>query len=322
MELDPDDPVLAVIAPPRLERFRALLGLRDDEAITADFSGWSKLVLLSDDLAILFPRDQTQVEALDLEIEALRTLEGLGLAQVPQVVAVWNDPAVSANRVVVTRRLPGTMLDQRIDEIDAEELGGVLEQVARLAACWHEVDPGPLVGRPDRRSAPHRTVDELLSQHPSAPSADDLAGRVGERLELDAATRLAVAATLRHARALAPVVVHGDLHEGQILVDDDLRVTGIVDWQTARVAHPFTEFDLGEWGSGTWQVHRRAFPDLRRRQWDAYAIARGLPADLGPTFEIFWSLVHALRWPDSVYVGSEVTGTFAETRATLRQALA
>lgn len=321
MDLDRDDPVLAVIAPPRVKRFRELLGLREDEAITADFSGWSKLVLLSDDLAILVPRDQTQIEALDWEIEALRALEPLGLAQVPQIVGVWNDAAVSAYRVVVASRLPGTMLDRRIDTIGAEALRGVLEQVACLAARWHEADAGQLAARPDRGSAAHRTVDELLSQHPSAPAVDDLADRVGERLELDAASRHAVAATLRRARALPPVIVHGDLHEGQILVDDDLRVTGIVDWQTARVAHPFTEFDLGEWGTGTWRVHRRAFPELRRRQWDAYAVARGLPADLGPTFEIFWSLVHALRWPESVYVGSEVTGTYEETRDVLRQAL-
>ena len=103
---------------------------------------------------------------------------------------------------------------------------------------------------------------------------------------------------------------------------DELRVTGVIDWQTARVGHPFTEFDLGEWGTGTWRGHRRSFPELRRRQWAAYAEARGLGADLGTSFERFWAVVHALRWPESVFVGTEVTGPHEEALATAHAALA
>ncbi len=49
---------------------------------------------------------------------------------------------------------------------------------------------------------------------------------------------------------------------------------------------------------------------------------RGLPDDLGPCFERFWAVVHALRWPQSVFVGSDVTGTRDEVLATLHAALA
>ena len=46
----PDDPLLAVVSPPRVDRFRELTGISADEPLTPNFSGWSKLVLLGREL--------------------------------------------------------------------------------------------------------------------------------------------------------------------------------------------------------------------------------------------------------------------------------
>jgi macrolide phosphotransferase len=40
------------------------------------------------------------------------------------------------------------------------------------------------------------------------------------------------------------VVVHGDLHPGHILIDDEHRATGILDWSEAHVGDPATDFSL------------------------------------------------------------------------------
>src|ERR1700691_3890325 len=53
-----------------------------------------------------------------------------------------------------------------------------------------------------------------------------------------------------------------------------------LDWETARVDHPFWDFDLGEWG--TRLRRRRDFSDLWARGWRAYAQARGLDVGSGP----------------------------------------
>jgi aminoglycoside phosphotransferase (APT) family kinase protein len=86
------------------------------------------------------------------------------------------------------------------------------------------------------------------------------------------------------------VLVHGDIHQGQLLAGGG-RLTGILDWETARVHHPFWDFDLGQWGTGLWR--RRDFSALRARGWRAYARARGLDVGSGP-LETAFRLRHAL----------------------------
>jgi aminoglycoside phosphotransferase (APT) family kinase protein len=86
--------------------------------------------------------------------------------------------------------------------------------------------------------------------------------------------------------------VHGDIHEDQLLADGKV-LTGIIDWETARVDHPFWDFDLGEWGTGLWRRRRGDFSGLWARGWRAYARARGLDASSRP-LETAFRLRHAL----------------------------
>lgn len=305
-----DDPVLAVIRPPSVERFRGLVGIHPDEPIRGDFTGWCKLVLLTHEFAILFPRDHVRSDWLGQEIEALQAITPVGLAQAPALVGVFHEKDICAYPFVVERRLPGEMLDRCVRDLSADEFCDVLEQVGRLAARWHTADPGVLAQRPRRTQPKQAFVDELL--RPDGPTAVDV--------DLTPSERAAFTDALARIRGLAPVLVHGDLHEGQILVDDGRKVTGILDWQAARVNHPFADFDLGEWGTGAWRAHRPNFPELRRRMWAAYAAERGFEDDLVDEFELFWAVVHAHRWPESVYVGSDVTGTRDEALAAVKNA--
>jgi phosphotransferase family enzyme len=44
-------------------------------------------------------------------------------------------------------------------------------------------------------------------------------------------------------------MVHGDFQQDQRLADGD-QLTGIIDWETARIDHPFWDFGLGRWAPG------------------------------------------------------------------------
>jgi aminoglycoside phosphotransferase (APT) family kinase protein len=305
VSLPPDHPALAVIAPPRLARFRDLLGLGADDEISADFTGWSKLVLLTADRALLFPRDHTQVAALRREVIALEAVNRLEVPAVPHLHAVWDDPSLSAYPVVVVERLPGVSLADLVEEMPLAALADLFAELGRLAARWHELATDLVPGLPRQSTLDAHTT-------------------LARELELDDQEARTAARALERARDLEPVLVHGDLHEGQLLVvpDPPHALSGILDWQTARVDHPFVEFDLGEWGTALWRAHRRDFPELRRRAWDAYALARGLAADLAPVFEWHHACGHAHKMLGGPSVhGEGVVGTLADARAQVRTAL-
>jgi len=88
------------------------------------------------------------------------------------------------------------------------------------------------------------------------------------------------------------VLVHGDIHEDQLLVLDE-QLTGILDWETARIDHPFWDFDLSEWSTGLWRRHRPDFSRLWSVAWRSYASERGLDLDPSP-LETAFRLRHAL----------------------------
>jgi len=317
----PADPLLAVVSPPRAERFRAAAGLAPDEALTADFSGWSKLVLLTSDRALLFPRNHEMVAALRAELEALRVVEAAGISEIPRVLEVWEDPTLSPYPIVSTTRRPGTALEAVLPTLDLATLGWIAEQLGSLASRWHALPPGPLAQRPARELSHRTRLADLLGTGADAADPAELLREIAPVLSLGEAEIGRAASAIHRTRTLAPVLVHSDLHEGQLLIDSgDFTVTGVIDWQTAGVDHPFTEFDLGEWGPTIWRSHRAGFPELRRRYWAAYATARELDPRLAADFEWVWSASHALRLaedpPDANL--AEVLGTVDQALAEVR----
>lgn len=307
--IPPGHPLLAVVAPHRVRDLCARVGLDLDGVIEANFTGWCKLVVLGPDVAVLVPRNHTMVDPLAREVRALGVLAPHGIAAVPAVREVIDDPDLGPYPFVVCDRLPGVPLADVIEQVPPAELAALFADLGRRIAGWHAVPPvgtGLPGGPRPASSGPAASVVEILGD-----------------LGVAAANR----ATAR-AASLDKVVVHGDLHEGQLLVDPTQpdRVTGVLDWQTARIDHPFVDFDLGEWGTAMWRAHRRDFAALRSAAWSAYADARGLPDDLGPTFELFHAASHLRRvaGPGSFPVAHQpgIVGSIAEARAAVDAALA
>ncbi|MEQ7011079.1 phosphotransferase [Actinopolymorpha sp. B17G11] len=67
----------------------------------------------------------------------------------------------------------------------------------------------------------------------------------------------------------APVLLHGDVCENQLLVDDDLHVRTVLDWDTASLGNPLLDFDFGEWGAAIFRWEAE-FSRLRQAMWNAY----------------------------------------------------
>ena len=275
------DPLWAVLIPPRLIRFRELIQIDDDEQLDVDFTGWNKFVLLAAERAYLFPRKANDVEWFEREFAAYRALEPVELTVVPRLLGEWRDETVYPYTFAAVSRLPGT---------HPADASGLLDQLGRSIAQWHEIVPPALPGsRPPAhhdRSDIHwlrRALDPGTTRQAVVEAADRLGRADGiERWS----ERMEVAAQIPH------VLVHGDIHEDQLLVVDG-QLTGILDWETARIDHPFWDFDLSEWGTGLWRRHRPEFSRLWSLAWRSYASERGLDLDPSP-LETAFRLRHAL----------------------------
>jgi aminoglycoside phosphotransferase (APT) family kinase protein len=274
-------PVNAVLVPPQAERFAALVGT-DTSRLVLNVSGWNKLVLMDAERVFLFPRSATGVEWFERELAAYRALAKARLDVVPRLLGRWEDPEIYPFPFAAVTRLRGAAPAAPED---------LIEQLGRAIACWHELDPPSLAGaRPPRHhdAAHHRWLRRALDPAATASAAAEAADRLGRP-----ARASAWGDQLASAAELTPVLVHGDIHEDQLLADGG-RLTGVIDWETARVDHPYWDFDLGEWGTEWWRRRRRDFSALWARGWHAYAQRRGLDTDPRP-LETAFRLRHALR---------------------------
>jgi hypothetical protein len=211
-------------------------------------------------------------------------------------------------------------LEQKLAGLELHVLCDIAERIGALASRWHTVAPGPLALRAPR-TRDRKGLHLLLSNEVSEGEAVQ---QVQRCLSLDAGETARSREAIRRSRALPPVPIHGDVHEGQILVDpaDGMRLSGVIDWQTAAVDHPFAEFDFGEWGPTIWREHRASFPELRARYWQAYAPPSGLEPDLGPVFEWVHAAARALTRAsgEPTEFGPETIGTLEEAVAEARTA--
>ena len=270
------EPVHAVLPPPQLRRFRELAGVGEEEAIEVVVGGWHKHVLLTADRAFLFPRHASHVEGFERELAVYDALADGGVPLVPAGLDRWRDDDVHPYPFAAVTRLRGSHLADPV---------GLFEQLGAAIAAWHDLPPPPALGdvspppdhdRPHQRWL-HRALDPAHT-HDAVEEAVDRLRAFDRRAEWRE--------HLHAAATLARVLVHGDVHEDQLLAEHD-ELTGVVDWETARIDHPFFDFDFGEWGTGLWRAHRPEFPDLWRRLWTPYARARGLDLPVEPLVTAF-----------------------------------
>jgi aminoglycoside phosphotransferase (APT) family kinase protein len=291
------DPLWAVLIPPRLARFRTLVGI-GGAPLEVNVTGWNKLVILSADRAFLFPREARNIEWFHRELTVYEALAAIGLPIVPRVIDRWHEEDVYPLPFAAVMRLEGTHPD------DASTL---LEELGTAIAKWHAPAPPHLPGA--RPPAHHERADtqwlrRALDPATTRASVAEAADRLGRREDLEHWTQ-----QLEIAAQHPPVLVHGDIHEDQLLAVDG-RLTGILDWETARVDHPFWDFDFGEWSTGLWRRHRHDFSRLWSTAWRAYADARGLDPDPTP-LETAFRIRHALFLLDTGG-DAQVVGTIEE----------
>ena len=267
--MDDETATLAVLPPPALDRFRRVCGVAG--AIEPRFDGYTKLVLLSADRAFLFPRNHTIVGQLERECAVYGVLD---LPLVPRLVGRWHDERISPYPFFAVTRLAGRptagLAPQSLPPI-AAQLG------ASIAACHDtslDLVPPSLWANPWTEPPPSPpTAATCFSPLRLLGGGDRLAEAAASFIGAGRSPRLRNA--LDAAEALAPVLAHGDLHAGHVLVGEGGGLTGILDWGFGGLMSPLVDF-IGNWKAEALAAEA-VYGDLRRHMWAAYAASRSAP---------------------------------------------
>lgn len=315
------DPLHGVLHENRLKAFCGRFGLRHDE-LEADFSGWHKRAILAPDDAFLFPRYDEDIPLVEREAVALDAVASIDV--VPSLRGLHREPEIGPYPFLQTERRFGTNYSSIEDDLTLDEVGAVLEQVGVAIAAWHDLDV--------------RSLHEKLHELPWEPTPSEAMDAGVLRAELECAFERLSRVLPEDVRpdesavdvwellleplwSLAPVLTHGDVHETQLLVDDDRRLTTVLDWDHACVANPVRDFNFGEWGFGIFAWEER-FDVLYERYWEAYRRARdaSLPDHRSVVLyralgDATWAAAKLAETPQSWFHALRIRRSMAHVRA-------
>lgn len=316
-----DSSVFGVLNYRQFEKFYERFNLLPSQ-IRANFDGWRKLVLYTEDLVFMFPRDPTGVEWLEKEALAYEIMDVYDNLPVPKLIERVSDREISYYDFLVVSRIKGSAYARFEDEVNLQDVRKMFHNLTQIIPLWHEIEleeeqmemlevPSKIVkniGLDNWQKAvlnPEQVENALLY----------LQGVVeywGRRFDFHSTDLLASKEVflkwsncLSEIASLKPVFVHGDIHEDQILLEskETMTIKGIIDWETVKVANPIGDFDFGEWGLKVWEW-REFFSEFRREMWEIYLAKRKIDLESLEGLDLFYSmseLLWVLRTPEKEY---------------------
>jgi len=301
----------ALLIPPQEVSLRSRFGL-ESAPLQLITSGWHRLVVAAPDRVFVFPRHQVEVPMLEREANVLSALD---LDFAPCLLGLHRDDRVSPYPFLELTRIPGRSYDAVEASLSFGEVAECLAGLGRRVAQWHQVVvPSSLNSRPEHLDPPR--VSGAWTRPDAVRKTVRLAADLLTPYMADAPADLWVEA-LMPVTTLERTTVHGEVSDGQFLIDERLHVTGVVDWNGLHVGHPFVDLDFGVGGYRICRWEQR-WAELRRHIWEAYVSERSIPLPEWTSVNLFWCLLDATtllhaergdaRWRKALADLSEATG--------------
>lgn len=270
----------------------------------------------------MFPRDPSGIEWLEKETLAYEIMTNYDNLPVPKLIERVSDKEISYYSFLVVTRIIGSPYAKFEDEVDLQDVRKMLHNLTQIISLWHEAEleedkiemlkvPSEMV----KNISLDNWEQAVLNSEQTESAALYLQGVVeywGNRFDFHSTDLLTSknmllkwSSCLSEIASLKPAFVHGDIHEDQILLEskETMMITGIIDWETVKVANPVWDFDFGEWGLKIWEW-REFFSEFRREMWEIYLAKRKIDLESFEGLDLFYSmseLLWVLRTPEKVY---------------------
>ena len=299
----------ALLIPPQEARLRSRFGV-DGVPLQLITSGWHRLVVAAPDCVFVFPRHQGEVPMLEREADVLSVLD---LDFAPRLLGLHRDDSISPYPFLELTRVPGRSYDAVEATLSFDDTVKCLEGLGQRVAQWHHVAvPSRFNSRPEHLDA--LRVSDAWTRPDAIPrtvhlAAESLTPHMGE-VPADLWAEALIPVT-----ALEHTTVHGDVSDGQFMIDERLHVIGVVDWDGLHTGHPFLDLDFGVGGYRICRWEQR-WMEMRRRIWEAYASERGIPLPEWRCVNLFWCLLDAM----TLLRSERLDARFGKTLAALSEA--
>lgn len=276
--------IFAILNPEQIDNLCKRFNISKEE-LTPVFSGWHKRILIANDKVFLFPREPQFQRGVDIESSIYHEFSQIDAVALPQLIEKVIDPEISGFPFIVTTKLEGKPFSEFIDDISIEDLELFLLELTNLIVKWHSIPQDMISSLIKTRFREQESVMNLstILDYLSVPdrykeAISFVLNELNDYIIFTKTEIEAISQVVARVSSLSYTLVHGDIHEDQILVEkkeSNLRITGILDWESARFANPIQEFNFGEWGLQIWKF-KNSFAQLRRSIWNAYCKARNI----------------------------------------------
>ncbi|MHA1224628.1 MAG: aminoglycoside phosphotransferase family protein [Candidatus Heimdallarchaeaceae archaeon] len=282
------------------------------EDIEPNFEGWRKLILYSKEKIFSFPRDPSLIDSLEMEAEALKFLSHYNHLPVPKYIDYLFDKDISYYRFLISSRLNGKKFSKFENKINLPALEKFLVNLSETFTLWHNIKVNEIPSTIQKDSEIINRKINTQTWGNFALDINQLTNAIyyiqgvidfwGEKTNSTITTFLLNSQSfdkwvycLKEIVELDHVLLHGDIHEDQILVEskETMKITGIIDWETIRIGNPIWEFNFLEWGLTIWNW-RKNFSTLRRKMWKKYLNKRKIRLSTFEGLDLFYTLLEFL----------------------------
>jgi len=291
--------IKAILIPPQIDKFCEIFGIKEKE-LEVNFDGWHKHILTTKDTVFLFPRNPKYKKALQKELDIYEEFTHLNSVPLPKLKKRVKDPEISYYEFGAITKLSGTAFSKFQTKIKSKQVEKFLLNLSKIISIWHNIPTNELPKILEVTSPTTRKLS-VLNWHKVALSSN----RVDEAISfiigliqkhsndfaIGDTTRKKWIEAIEEIACLENVLIHGDVHEDQVLVElsDSMEITGVLDWETARIDNPVWDFNFGEWGLEIWDWSDN-FVQIRKKMWSTYLKERKISLSTVHGLHLFFTL--------------------------------